>query len=198
LFLAGGVPLRLAARRAPAGGADPTRHAIEIRLSAEDPATGFAPAPGTVGRWQMPAGPGVRVATALDAGERVPPDYDPLIAKLMVDAADRDTAIARLRRALDEVEVTGIQTTLPFDRALVRNPRFARADLSTDWVTEEWDGVAERARAIELATLVAATADVSTSPATPGPARPGPTTPSGAMPGWAGVARHEAVDRWPS
>jgi acetyl/propionyl-CoA carboxylase alpha subunit len=197
-FLAAGEPLSDAVRRAAAAAADPTRHAIEIRLSAEDPATGFAPAPGTVGRWQMPAGPGVRVDTALDAGERVPPDYDPLIAKLMVDAADRDTAIARLRRALDEVEVTGIQTTLPFDRALVRNPRFARADLSTDWVTEEWDGVAERARAIELATLVAATADVGTSPATPGPARPGPTTPSGAMPGWAGVARHEAVDRWPS
>jgi acetyl/propionyl-CoA carboxylase alpha subunit len=197
-FIAAGQPLSEAVRRAAAAAADPTRHAIEIRLSAEDPATGFAPAPGTVGRWRMPAGPGVRVDTALDAGERVPPDYDPLIAKLMVDAADRPTAIARLRRALDEVEVTGIQTTLPFDRALVRNPRFARAELSTDWVTEEWDGAAERARAIELAVVVAATA----IPATPSQAAPVTRSADGrsAFPSrdWATIAREEAVDRWPS
>lgn len=207
-IVAAGAPLSAAVVAAAARAADPSRHAIEIRLSAEDPASAFAPAPGRLGRWRMPAGPGIRVDTALEAGERIPPDYDPLIAKLMADAADRPTAIARLRRALDEVEITGIQTTLPFDRALVRNPRFLAGDVSTDWVAEEWDGEAERARAIELAVVVAAMA----APASMGPVSrglagfhvPGAAasaerselrTP--ARTGWARAAREDAVDRWP-
>ena len=86
----------------------------------------------------MPAGPGVRVDTGGRAGDRVPPDYDPLIAKLMVVDADRPAAIARLTRALDETVVTGIQTTLPFHRFVARHPGFAAADVSIDWVAEEW------------------------------------------------------------
>ena len=87
--------------------------------------------PGRVGRWRMPAGPGVRVDTAIEAGERIPPDYDPLIAKIMVDAADRHGARSRAcARALDEVEVTGIQTTLPFHRALCAQPALRRAATS--------------------------------------------------------------------
>jgi acetyl/propionyl-CoA carboxylase alpha subunit len=209
--LAAGHPLSDVVRAAAGRAADPTRAAIEIRLSAEDPANGFAPAPGRVGQWRMPSGPGVRVDTALEAGDRVPPDYDPLIAKLMVDAADRPTAIARLRRALDEVEVTGIQTTLPFDRALARHPKFAAGELSTDWVADEWDGPAERERAIEAAAVVAAGVSFEVSAGSDVP-RPGPTVGAGersgsevATPGgdvrrggWAAVARQEAVDRWPS
>jgi acetyl/propionyl-CoA carboxylase alpha subunit len=201
-LIAAGEPLSPAVLAAAALAADPGRHAIEVRLSAEDPANGFAPAPGRVERWVMPAGPGVRVDTALEAGERVPPDYDPLIAKVMAHDADRPTAIARLRRALDEVEVTGIQTTLPFDRALVRNPRFIAGYVSTDWVAEEWDGPAERARALDVAVQVAArwpTAVVNraavASTVDPGPADVAPTAPAS---GWAAAARHEAADRWPT
>jgi acetyl/propionyl-CoA carboxylase alpha subunit len=107
----------------------------------------------------MPAGPGVRVDTAVRPGERIPPDYDPMIAKVMTVGRDRRAALQSMRRALDEVVVTGIQTTLPFDRALVRDPSFADdsgAALSTDWVGERWDGPADRARVAEVASIVAA------------------------------------------
>ena len=210
-FLAAGRPLSDAVLRAAEAAADPRRHAIEVRLSAEDPAAAFAPAPGRIGQWHMPAGPGVRVDTAVGAGERVPPDYDPLIAKLMADGPDRAMAIARLRRALDEVEVTGIQTTLPFDRALVRNPRFAAGDLSTDWVADEWDGAADRAAVLEVAALVAAQATARPEAARPvadssiaaatNHSVPGPG--DGVhryveVGGWGETARREAVDRWPT
>ncbi len=144
-WLAAGRPLSEAAIEASERAASPASHAIEVRLSAEDPAREFAPAPGRVGRWVMPAGPGVRVDTAIEPGERVPPDYDPLIAKLMVHAADRPAAIDRLRRALDETEIGGVQTTLPFDRFVVRDASFQAGELSTGWVPEHWDGPGQRA-----------------------------------------------------
>ena len=154
----------------------------------------------------MPAGPGVRVDAAIEAGERVPPDYDPLIAKVMADGRDRPEALARLARALDEIEISGIQTTLPFDRALVRNPRFAEGDLSTDWVANEWDGQAARARAIEVAARVAAAAEVGPGARTGAGEATGIAEPDrrdrraqNATPaGWLAAARAEAVDRWPS
>lgn len=141
-WLAAGHPLSEAVLAAAAAAADPAGHAIEVRLSAEDPARDFAPTPGRVRRWVMPAGPGVRVDTALEAGGRVPAEYDNLIAKIMVHAGDRPAAIARLRRALDETEVSGVQTTLPFHRLVARHDGFAAGDLSTDWVPANWDGPA--------------------------------------------------------
>ncbi|MBA2372880.1 MAG: acetyl-CoA carboxylase biotin carboxylase subunit [Chloroflexi bacterium] len=142
LWIAAGRPLSEGIRRAAARAADPERHSIEVRLSAEDPARAFAPVPGRVGTWLMPSGPGVRVDTAVVAGERITGDYDPMIAKVMVVSADRAGAIARLRRALDETVITGLQTTLPFHRAVACDPAFAAADLSTDWVADRWDGAA--------------------------------------------------------
>ena len=90
----------------------------------------------------MPSGPGVRVDTGLEAGDGVPPDYDNLVAKIMVHAGDRGAAIDRLRRALDETEIAGIQTTLPFHRLVARDAGFRAGDLSIDWVAEHWDGPA--------------------------------------------------------
>ena len=156
LWIAAGAPLSDAVARAAALASDPTRHAIEVRLAAEDPARAFAPSPGRIGSWQMPAGPGVRVDTAIRPGERVPPDYDPMIAKIMTVGRDRDAAIDGMRRALDEVEVTGIQTTLPFDRALMRDAAFAAGEISTDWVDAHWDGEAERQAAFGRAAAIAA------------------------------------------
>src|SRR6476469_5982451 len=148
LWLAAGRPLSPAARDAAGRAADPTRHAIEVRLTAEDPGRGFAPTPGTIRHWAMPEGAGVRVDTAGEVGARVPPEYDNLVAKIMVVADDRPAAIERLRLALDETELAGIQTTLPFHRFVARDASFASAELSTDWVEGHWDGETEREKAI--------------------------------------------------
>ena len=186
-----------------------------MRLSAEDPARDFAPTPGRVRRWIMPSGPGVRVDTALEPGERVPAEYDNLIAKVMVHAGDRPDAIARLRRALDETEISGIQTTLPFHRRVARHDGFLAGDLSTGWVTEHWNGPAELRVAARAAQLVAGidalrSGSLGGAGGTPVPAG----TPTGAPAGGPrsdgrtdgtrdgdGVWRHDgrasAIDRWP-
>ncbi len=184
LWIAAGAALSPSVVDAAARAGDPSRHAIEVRLSAEDPARDFAPSPGRVGRWVMPAGPGVRVDTAVVAGERIAPDYDPMIAKVMTVASDRAGAIATMRRALDEVEITGIQTTLPFHRALVRDPSFADADLSIEWVADHWDGPAARAAVLESARHAAAIATPAARPSAtdrptghvPGASRPDPAS----------------------
>jgi acetyl-CoA/propionyl-CoA carboxylase biotin carboxyl carrier protein len=93
-------------------------HAIEVRVNAEDPAQNFRPAPGTVTAYQEPGGLGVRVDSAASAGFVVTPDYDSMIAKLIVWAGTRAEAIARMRRALDEYVVGGVPTTIPLLRAL--------------------------------------------------------------------------------
>ncbi len=92
--------------------------AIEGRVNAEDPAHNFRPAPGTVAAYREPSGPGVRIDSAAYPGFTVTPDYDSMIAKLVVWAPTRDQAIARLRRAIDEYEIGGVPTTLPLLRAL--------------------------------------------------------------------------------
>jgi acetyl-CoA carboxylase biotin carboxylase subunit len=196
--IAAGAPLSPDVLAAAARAGRPERHAIEVRLSAEDPSRDFAPAPGRIGRWTMPAGPGVRVDTAVEAGERVPPDYDPLIAKVLVVAGDRPAAIDRLRRALDEVAVSGIQTTLPFHRFVARHAGFIAGDLSIDWVAEQWDGEADRMRALAKALVAAGLAarDGVLGPpvfAAAGAPEPG-LDPAAA---WLREGRELGVDRWP-
>jgi acetyl-CoA/propionyl-CoA carboxylase biotin carboxyl carrier protein len=93
-------------------------HAIEVRVNAEDPARNFAPAPGTIAAYREPGGPGVRIDAAAAAGSTISPDYDSMIAKLIVWAPTRDAARARLRRAIDEYRIEGVPTTLGFLRAL--------------------------------------------------------------------------------
>ena len=193
--LAAGEPLSAAARTAAARAVEPSGHAIEVRLAAEDPARDFAPGPGRIDRWVMPAGPGVRVDTGLQAGDRVPPDYDNLVAKVMVHAGDRGAAIDRLRRALDETEIAGIQTTLPFDRFMARHDGFRAGDLSIEWVGEHWDGPAERARHTRAAAEAAARSVAAGGPALPGPAG-SPTRTAPESP-WAIAARADETDRWP-
>lgn len=206
--LAAGWPLSDRAREAAARAAEPASHAIEVRLSAEDPARDFAPTPGRVTRWTMPSGPGVRVDTAIEAGDVVPPEYDNLIAKVMVHAATRDDAIDRLRRALDETEVAGIQTTLPFHRFVARDPAFRAGELSTGWVGEHWDGPAAfraAARAAQVAAGLAAVDDGSGARggamAPPAPALSGrggvPADRHAASP-WREAGLLNGIDRWPA
>jgi acetyl/propionyl-CoA carboxylase alpha subunit len=208
-LVAAGLPLGADILAAGERASVPHGHAIEVRITAEDPSRAFAPTPGRVGRWVMPSGPGVRVDTAIESGDRVPPEYDNLIAKLLVHGPDRDAAIDRLRRALDEIEIGGVQTTLPFHRFVARHEAFRFADLSTGWVDEHWDGEAARRSAVAKALLAAglATAGGGTpdgvgsgdaAPAAVGGASDGvpaatPTTGDG----WRRDGRARMVDRWP-
>jgi acetyl-CoA carboxylase, biotin carboxylase subunit len=98
-------------------------HAFECRINAEDPDS-FAPSPGVITGWELPGGYGVRVDSHARAGYTVSPHYDSLIAKLIVHGDDRQDALARLRLALDEMQVSGISTNLPLHRRIVRDPAF--------------------------------------------------------------------------
>ena len=111
-------------------------HAIEFRINAEDPDKGFFPSPGVIERLELPGGPGVRVDHALSVGYEVPPYYDSLIAKLIVWGADREEALARGRRALDELVVEGIATTVPFHRQLLDDPAVIAADYHVQFLDE--------------------------------------------------------------
>jgi len=110
-----------------------TGHAIECRINAEDPTT-FMPTPGRVTAFHAPGGLGVRVDSALYAGYFVPPYYDSMVAKLIVHAPTRIDAINRLRRALDEFAVVGIQTTIPLHQRIVDDPEFQRGDYTIHWL----------------------------------------------------------------
>ncbi len=197
--LAAGMALSERVLDASERAASPGSHAIEVRISAEDPARAFAPAPGLITAWSMPSGPGVRVDAAVGVGDRVPPDYDPLIAKLIVHAQDRAAAVARLRRALGEVEIGGIQTTLPFHLAMTGEPAFADATgLATTWVDDNWDGSRQRARAVRVASIAAALAAIDG----PGfglavPDQPAAPPPQPAADRSWRASRGDATDRWP-
>jgi len=110
-----------------------TGHAIECRVNAEHPRT-FRPSPGRIDKWHVPGGLGVRVDSAAYAGYTIPPYYDSLAGKLIVYAKTRDECLMRLRRALDEFVVEGIETTLPLFRELVRNPDIQAGAYDIHWL----------------------------------------------------------------
>jgi len=111
-------------------------HAIECRINAEDPAS-FAPSPGLVTGYHAPGGMHVRVDSGLYAGYRVPPYYDSMIAKLIVYGRDREGAIRRLKRALEEFVITGVKTTIPLHQKLLDDPEFLKGDYTIKWL-EQW------------------------------------------------------------
>ena len=119
LRAAAGEPLTLQQSDIRFGG-----HSIECRINAEDPRHGFRPSPGTITQLHLPGGTGVRVDSAIYSGYTIPPDYDSLIAKLIVHAPDRASAIARMRRALMEFLIAGIETNIDFHLAILRDPDF--------------------------------------------------------------------------
>jgi pyruvate carboxylase subunit A len=111
--------------------------AIECRINAEDPLNDFAPSPGRIRRYRSPGGPGIRVDSGVYTGYVIPPYYDSLISKLVAHGRDRREAIARMERALYEYIIVGVETNLVFHKAVLRNERFRRGDINTNFIKEE-------------------------------------------------------------
>ncbi|WP_426623216.1 acetyl/propionyl/methylcrotonyl-CoA carboxylase subunit alpha [Leifsonia sp. McL0607] len=123
----------------------PRGHSFEFRINGEDAGRAFIPSPGPVHVFKAPGGPGVRVDSGIQAGDVVSGAFDSMLAKLIVTGASREEALERSRRALDEFEVAGMPTVLPFHRAIVRDPAFAPQDgepfsIYTRWIETEWSG----------------------------------------------------------
>lgn len=115
-------------------------HSFEFRINGEDPGRNFMPAPGTVERLKLPSGPGVRVDSGIESGEVIGGNFDSMLAKLIVTGATRQQALERSRRALDEMDVTGMPTVLPFHRAVVSDPAFTSNPFTvhTRWIETEF------------------------------------------------------------
>jgi acetyl-CoA carboxylase biotin carboxylase subunit len=120
----------------PAAMLTPSGHAIECRIYAEDPDSGFMPSPGRIAAMRVPNGPGIRDDSGAEAGAEVPIFYDPMISKLIAWGGDRPQAIARMRRALREYEVLGIKTTVPFFMWMLEQPDFLEARFHTGYLDE--------------------------------------------------------------
>lgn len=118
-------------------------HSFEFRINGEDPGNDFLPAPGLVTQFKLVSGPGVRIDTGVQAGDSVSGAFDSMLGKLIVTGANRDEALARARRALDEFEVQGMPTVLPFHRKIVRDPAFTAENgtfgVYTLWIETEWN-----------------------------------------------------------
>jgi acetyl-CoA carboxylase biotin carboxylase subunit len=109
-------------------------HSIECRINAEDPDKNFLPSPGKITDLHFPGGPGVRVDSHVYAGYEIPPNYDSLLAKLIVYGKNRSEALARMRRSLDEFVVEGVKTTIPFHQKVLEHPDFIAGDFNTGFL----------------------------------------------------------------
>lgn len=147
LRIAAGQPMKL-----PVGWNEPRVHAIECRINAETAAMGFRPSPGRISRYRAPGGPGVRVDSHCCDGYVIPPFYDSMIAKVIVCAPDRETATRRMRRALSEFVIEGIDTTIAFQLALLDAPDFCGGLTHTTWVEDSFLPQWQSARATHAST----------------------------------------------
>jgi acetyl/propionyl-CoA carboxylase alpha subunit len=163
--------------------------AIECRITAEDADNGFLPSLGRIEHVSEPSGPGVRVDSSLFDGMEVGPHYDSLVAKLCVWGADRTQMLARLRRALDEYQVLGVKTTLPFHRALADEPAFVEGEIFTRYLDRRGEPELSPATGGDEALLIAALLSH---------ARRGGGQSNGAAPrsGWKTAGREAALNRY--
>jgi acetyl/propionyl-CoA carboxylase alpha subunit len=129
--------------------------AIECRITAEDPENGFAPCTGKISRLAEPGGPGVRVETGIYEDFEVPIYYDPLVAKLLVWAPNRQEAIARMQRALSEYTIQGIKTAIPFHLSVMENEKFVAGDYDTSFLDRCAGELKYRKRNYEIAAIAA-------------------------------------------
>src|ERR1043165_2863298 len=111
-------------------------HAIECRINAEDASKNFAPAPGTIAAYREPSGPGIRVDSGVLAGSEISPLYDPMVAKLIVWDADREKATRRMARALNEFEIEGLKTLIPFHKAIMASDQWAKGETCRDLIED--------------------------------------------------------------
>jgi len=116
-------------------------HVIECRVNAEDPVRNFQPSPGRIDVFHPPGGPGVRLDTHVYAGYTVPPYYDSLIAKLIVQGRDREEALRRMQIALESLIIEGVTTTSPFLAKVMQHPQFQAGDVDTKWLEREFDRI---------------------------------------------------------
>jgi acetyl-CoA/propionyl-CoA carboxylase biotin carboxyl carrier protein len=134
ILVAAGEPLSIAQDDVRFSG-----HAIECRINAEDASKNFAPAPGAITSYKEPAGPGVRMDSGVEAGAEITPLYDPMVAKLIVWDVDREHATRRAIRALEELEVGGVRTLIPFHKAILATQQWANAETCRDLIEDrEW------------------------------------------------------------
>ncbi len=156
-------------------------HAVECRVYAEDPANDFLPAPGRLLRHAPPDGFGVRVDAGVEQGGEVQIHYDPMIAKLITWGRTREEAVRRMRRALDEYDVAGVPTTIPFCRFVMTHEAFRRGDLSTHFVEDHFDPAAltpddpARDRAAAVAAVLYRAAEAPTAAELPDASAPPPS-----------------------
>jgi acetyl-CoA/propionyl-CoA carboxylase biotin carboxyl carrier protein len=126
---------------------EPRGHSIEFRINGEDAGRGFLPAPGPVTRFDPPTGPGVRLDSGVETGSVIGGQFDSMLAKLIVTGATRAEALQRARRALDEFQIEGLATVIPFHRAVVADPAFIGDDdgfaVHTRWIETEWNNTVE-------------------------------------------------------
>jgi acetyl-CoA carboxylase biotin carboxylase subunit len=114
----------------------PKMHSIECRINAEDPFNNFRPAPGKITTFHAPGGHGIRIDTHVYAGYTIPPNYDSMIAKLIVTAQTREEAISKMKRALDEFVIEGVRTTIPFHRQLMDHPDYISGNYTTKFMED--------------------------------------------------------------
>ena len=156
LRVASGLPLSFSQNEVKVQG-----WAINCRINAEDPRRDFAPSPGPVIQYQSPAGPGIRVDSALFSGYVIPEYYDSMVAKLAAWGRDRREAIDRMRVALDEIQIVGVPTTIPLHQTLIRDDRFIRGEFDTTYLDGIMPAVISNLRNLEkFAAVAAATAKV--------------------------------------
>jgi acetyl-CoA carboxylase biotin carboxylase subunit len=172
----------------------PTGWAIECRITSEDPANGFLPSTGRVTQLRLPGGPGVRWDGGIEVGTEVGLFYDPMLAKLIVHAPTRALAIARMRRALQELAVDGVDTSRDFHLRVLAHPDFQSGAITIQWLEQHLeeltraDAPAESRRLAALAAALATHAARGTGGTVPAVAPGGSATG-----GWAGVARREGL-----
>jgi acetyl/propionyl-CoA carboxylase alpha subunit len=170
------------------GDVQPRGYALECRIYAEDPANGFLPSTGTVRGYRPPAGPGVRLDSGVEENSTIGVYYDPMIAKLLVWAADRPRGLARMRRALHEFLVLGVRTSIPLHQWILAQPAFERGEVDTGWLERELRMTAPDEDELRAAALAAALlVDEGRTPAAP------PVDGRAPAPAWRLTARREAL-----
>lgn len=112
-------------------------HSIECRINAENPNKNFMPCPGTITGLNLPGGNGIRVDTAIYEGYTIPPSYDSMIAKIITHGDTRNEAISKMKRALEEIVIEGVETNIDFLFKIIRNPNFIRGNFDTSFIEKE-------------------------------------------------------------